>query len=46
MPCIMYISGMKLTLGRHDLAHDLYVMDLPDINIIPQYKHHPWSSVA
>jgi hypothetical protein len=26
---------MKLTLGRHDLAHDFYVMDLPDTNIIP-----------
>ena len=34
MPCNMYISGMKLTLGRHDLAQDFYVMDLPAINII------------
>jgi hypothetical protein len=34
MPCDRYILGMKLTLGRHDLAHDLYVMDLPDTNII------------
>jgi hypothetical protein len=34
MPCDMYIPGMKLTLGRHDLAHDFYVMDLPDTNII------------
>jgi hypothetical protein len=25
---------MKLTLGRHDLAQDFYVMDLPDTNII------------
>jgi hypothetical protein len=34
MPCDRYISGMKLTLGRHDLAQDFYVMDLPDTNII------------
>jgi len=34
MPCDKYIPGMKLTLGRHDLAHDFYVMDLPDTNII------------
>jgi hypothetical protein len=34
MPCDRYIPGMKLTLGRHDLAHNLYVMDLPDTNII------------
>jgi hypothetical protein len=34
MPCDRYIHGMKLTLGRHDLAQDLYVMDLPDTNII------------
>jgi hypothetical protein len=27
-------QGMKLTLGRHDLAQDFYVMDLPDTNII------------
>ena len=25
---------MKLTLGRHDLAQDFYVMDLLDTNII------------
>jgi hypothetical protein len=30
MPCDRYIPGMKLTLGRHDLAHDFYVMELPD----------------
>jgi hypothetical protein len=29
-----YIPEMKLTLGRHDLAQDFYVMDLPDTNII------------
>ena len=34
MPCNRYIPGMKLTLGRHDLAQDFYVMDLPDTNII------------
>ena len=34
MPCDRYISGMKLTLDRHDLAQDFYVMDLPDTNII------------
>jgi hypothetical protein len=34
MPCDMYIPGMKLTLGRHDLSHEFYVMDLPDTNII------------
>jgi hypothetical protein len=34
MPCDRYIPGNKLTLGRHDLAHDFYVMDLPDTNII------------
>jgi hypothetical protein len=34
MPCDKYIPGMKLTLGRHDLAQDLYVMDLLDTNII------------
>jgi len=34
MPCNRYIPGMKLTLGRHDLVHDVYVMDLPDTNII------------
>jgi hypothetical protein len=27
MPCNRYIPGMKLTLGRHDLAQDFYVMD-------------------
>jgi hypothetical protein len=34
MPCNKYIPGMKLTLGRHDLVQDVYVMDLPDTNII------------
>jgi hypothetical protein len=34
MPCDRYIPGMKLTLGRHNLAHDFYVMELPDTNII------------
>jgi hypothetical protein len=34
MPCERYITGMKLTLGRHDLAHDFYGMDLLDANII------------
>jgi hypothetical protein len=34
MPCDRYISGMKLTLGRHELIKDVYVMDLPDTNII------------
>jgi hypothetical protein len=33
MPCKKYIPGMKLTLGRHDLAQEFYVMDLPDTNI-------------
>jgi hypothetical protein len=34
MPCNKYIPGMKLTLGRHELVQDVYVMDLPDTNII------------
>jgi hypothetical protein len=34
MPCDRYIPGMKLTLGRHELIQDVYVMDLPDTNII------------
>jgi hypothetical protein len=34
MPCDRYILGMKLTLGRHELVQDVYVMDLPDTNII------------
>jgi hypothetical protein len=34
MPCNRYILRMKLTLGRHELAQDFYVMDLPDTNII------------
>jgi hypothetical protein len=28
MPCDRYIPGMKLTLGRHELIQDVYVMDL------------------
>jgi hypothetical protein len=34
MPCDRYIPGMKLTLGRHELVQDVYVMDLTDTNII------------
>jgi hypothetical protein len=34
MPCNRYIPGMNLTLGRHDLVQDVYVMDLADTNII------------
>jgi hypothetical protein len=34
VPCNKYIPGMKLTLGRHELVQDVYVMDLPDTNII------------
>jgi hypothetical protein len=34
MPCDRYIPGMKLALGRHDLAQYFYVMDLLDTNII------------
>jgi hypothetical protein len=34
MPCDNYILGMKLTLGRHELIQDVYVMDLPNTNII------------
>jgi hypothetical protein len=34
MPCDMYIPSMKLTLGRHELIQDVYVMDMPDTNII------------
>jgi hypothetical protein len=34
MPCNRYIPGMKLTLGRHDLVQDVYVMDLLETNII------------
>jgi len=34
MPCNMYIPGMKLTMGRHDLTQEFYVMDLLDTNII------------
>jgi hypothetical protein len=34
MPYNRYISGMKLTLGRHELVQDVYVMDLPDTNTI------------
>jgi hypothetical protein len=34
MPCDRYILGMKLTLGRHELVQDVYVMDLLDTNLI------------
>jgi hypothetical protein len=34
MPCDRYIPGMKLTLARHELIQDVYVIDLPDTNII------------
>jgi hypothetical protein len=34
MPCDRYIPGMNLTLGRHELILDVYVMDLSDTNII------------
>jgi hypothetical protein len=34
MPCNKYIPRMKLTLGRHEMVQDVYVMDLPDTNII------------
>jgi hypothetical protein len=34
MPCNRYIPGTKLTLGRHELIQDVYVMDIPDTNII------------
>jgi hypothetical protein len=34
MPCDRYIPGLNLTLGRHDLAQEFYVMDLPDTNVI------------
>jgi hypothetical protein len=34
MACDRYIPGMKLTLGRHELVQDVYVMDLLDTNII------------
>jgi hypothetical protein len=34
MPCDRYIPGLKLTLGRHEMIQDVYVMDLPVTNII------------
>jgi hypothetical protein len=34
MPCDRYIPGMRLTLGGHELVQDVYVMDLPNTNII------------
>jgi hypothetical protein len=34
MPCDRYILGMELTLGRHELVQDVYVMDHLDTNII------------
>jgi hypothetical protein len=40
MPCDRYIPGMKLTLRRHELIHDVYVMDLSDTNIILVVAQH------
>jgi hypothetical protein len=40
MPCNKYIPGMNLTLGRHDLAQDFYVMDLLHTNIILGVQWH------
>jgi hypothetical protein len=34
MPCDRYILGLNLTLGRHELTQDVYVMDLLDTKII------------
>jgi hypothetical protein len=34
MPCERYIPQMNLTLGRYNLTHDFYVMDLLDTNVI------------
>jgi hypothetical protein len=34
MPCHRYNQGLKITLERHELTHDVYVRDLPDTNII------------
>jgi hypothetical protein len=34
MPCDKYILQMSLTLGRHNLTHYFYVMDLLDTNVI------------
>jgi hypothetical protein len=34
MPCDRYIPSLSLTLGRHDLAQDFYVMELPDTIVI------------
>jgi hypothetical protein len=34
MPCDRYNQGLKLSLERHELTHDVYFMDLPDTNII------------
>jgi hypothetical protein len=34
MPCDKYIPMMNLTLGRYNLTHDFYVMDLPNTNVI------------
>jgi hypothetical protein len=40
MPYDKYIPGLKLTLGRHELTQDVYVMDLTG------YQHHPRSLVV
>jgi hypothetical protein len=34
MPCDRYNRGLNITLERHELTHDIYVMDIPDTNII------------
>jgi hypothetical protein len=34
MPCDRYIPLMSLTLGRHNLTQDFYVMDIPDTNVL------------
>jgi hypothetical protein len=34
MTCDRYNRGLKLTLERNELTHDVYVMDLPNTNII------------
>jgi hypothetical protein len=35
MPCDRYIPNMKLTLGRHELVQDVYVMDVESIFVLP-----------
>jgi len=34
MACDRYIPQMSLTLGKHTLTHDFYVVDIPETNII------------